>query len=206
MLEEGGAISAKGVRSMDSESEDIETLDDSADLQAHLLAQRERFLAFLDRRLGSRAEAEDLLQEAFVRGLHRLEALRDEEAVVAWFYRVLRNTLVDHYRRRASTQRKLESFAKELEAQEEPAAEVRDVLCACVLELAHNLKEAYADALRQVEVEGRPLKEYAAQAGISDNHAAVRLFRARQALRKQVLRSCGMCAKHGCLDCSCAQR
>jgi hypothetical protein len=39
--------------------------------------------------------------------------------------------------------------------------------------------------------------------GLSANNAGVRVFRARAALRSQVTRSCGSCATHGCLDCTC---
>jgi len=47
------------------------------------------------------------------------------------------------------------------------------------------------------------VKDYAIEAGISASNAAVRVFRAREALRNQVKRSCGTCAEHGGLDCSC---
>ena len=46
-------------------------------------------------------------------------------------------------------------------------------------------------------------KDVAAATGISASNAGVRVFRAREALRKQVARSCGTCAEHGCLDCTC---
>jgi DNA-directed RNA polymerase specialized sigma24 family protein len=65
------------------------------------------------------------------------------------------------------------------------------------------LKPEYADALRRIDVEGVPVKIYADEAGISANNAGVRVFRARDALRKQVARTCGTCAEHGCLDCTC---
>jgi len=47
------------------------------------------------------------------------------------------------------------------------------------------------------------VKDYADEAGISSSNAGVRIFRAREAL-KQVARSCGTCATHGCVDCTCA--
>jgi RNA polymerase sigma-70 factor (ECF subfamily) len=47
------------------------------------------------------------------------------------------------------------------------------------------------------------VKAFAEAAGITPNNASVRLFRAREALRQQLQRSCGTCAEHGCLDCSC---
>ena len=42
-----------------------------------------------------------------------------------------------------------------------------------------------------------------AEAGLTANNAGVRVFRAREALRRQVARACGTCAEHGCLDCTC---
>jgi len=49
------------------------------------------------------------------------------------------------------------------------------------------------------------VKDYADEAGISSSNAGVRSSRAREALRKQVARSCGTCATHGCVDCTCDQ-
>lgn len=168
-----------------------------------LVTNHREFLAFLQKRLGDRALAEDILQEAFVRGLHKLGTLEQDESATAWFYRILRNAVIDHHRRRSTTDRKLEAFAQELERHAEPEAEVRSAVCRCVGELAGTLKPEYAEALRRVEVDGMSVKDYAAEAGITSNNAAVRVFRAREALRKQVTRSCGTCADHGCLDCTC---
>ena len=61
----------------------------------------------------------------------------------------------------------------------------------------------YAEALRRIDVEETPVSEYAAQAGISASNAGGRVFRAREALRRQVARACGTCAEHGGLDCTC---
>lgn len=161
------------------------------------------FLSFLERRLGSRAVAEDVLQEAFSRSLDRLETLRHEESAVAWFYRVLRNAVVDYYRRRASASRALEAFSSELSRAEEPAGEVAEEVCKCVARLAGTLKPEYAEALRRIEVDGASVKSFAEEAGISSSNAGVRVFRAREALRKKVVASCGACATHGCLNCTC---
>lgn len=168
-----------------------------------LVANHRAFLDFLTRRVGDRVVAEDILQEAFARGISRVDQLRDDESIVAWFYRTLRHAVIDHHRRKASRSRTLDAFARELEASEAPTLELRDVACRCVSELATNLDPSYADALRRIEVEGTPVKDYAASLGITPNNAAVRVFRARKALRKEVERSCGTCAEHGCLDCTC---
>jgi RNA polymerase sigma-70 factor (ECF subfamily) len=172
--------------------------------RVRLLVESHRdFLGFLERRLGDRALAEDILQDAFVRGIHQLDTLHNEEAAVAWFYRVLRNAITDHHRRTASTHRKLEAFAAELQEAPSTPAETHAAVCRCVGGLAAALKPEYSEALRQVELEGRSIQDYAAEAGITSNNARVRVFRAREALRREVTRCCGSCAEHGCLDCTC---
>jgi RNA polymerase sigma-70 factor (ECF subfamily) len=167
-----------------------------------LVANHRAFLRFVERRVGSRDIAEDILQEAFGRAIDRIETVRADESIVAWFYRLLRNAVIDHYRRNDVSSRALESFATELETVV-PATDARDEICACVGKLASGLKPEYAEALQRVEVEGTPVKAFAEERGITPNNAAVRLFRAREALRRQVVASCGTCAEHGCVDCSC---
>ncbi|WP_067173712.1 RNA polymerase subunit sigma-70 [Microtetraspora niveoalba] len=50
------------------------------------------------RMLGSFDEAEDLVQEVFLRAWRRREALRDESGLRAWLYRIATNACLDHLR------------------------------------------------------------------------------------------------------------
>lgn len=168
-----------------------------------LVENHREFLHFLERRLGRRDLAEDILQEAFARGLTKLESLRDGEAVVPWFYRTLRNATVDYHRRAKTADRALAQFAEEVKTSEQPSEIMRAEVCRCVARLAETLKPEYADALRRIEVDGISVTSFADERGISKSNAAVRVFRAREALRRQVAASCGTCAEHGCLSCTC---
>lgn len=170
---------------------------------ATLVANHRAFLAFVQKRVGDRALAEDILQDAFVRGVEKFDSVRD--TAVGWFYRVLRNAITDHHRRAAVADRRHDSWVAESQALDAPDEELRGVVCSCVGELADTLKPEYAAALRRVEIDGVSVKDYAEEAGISSNNAGVRVFRAREALRKQVARACGTCADHGCLDCTCGR-
>jgi RNA polymerase sigma factor (sigma-70 family) len=171
-----------------------------------LVEGHRQFLAFLDRRLGDRALAEDILQDAFVKSLEKGDSIRDDESAVAWFYRLLRNAIIDHHRRGSVRNQALERLATEMKDAVEPPPEIHNTICACVGELAANLKPEYAEAIRRVEVEEVPVQQFASEAGISANNAAVRLFRAREALRREVKVSCGTCATHGCIDCQCKSK
>jgi RNA polymerase sigma factor (sigma-70 family) len=169
-----------------------------------LVANHRRFLAFLERRVRSREAAEDILQEAFVRGITKAPPIRDDEAITAWFYRVLRNAVVDHYRRQGAAQRAYDSVAAEMEGSVEPSdTEMFEEVCACVRELVGTLKPEYATAIQRVDLEGIAVKDYAGEQGITASNAAVRLHRAHQALKKQVTSACGTCAQHGCDRCEC---
>jgi RNA polymerase sigma factor (sigma-70 family) len=169
-----------------------------------LVENHRAFLRFLERRVQSRETAEDILQDAFGRAVMHVSTLRDEESVVAWFYRLLRNAVIDHYRRQATAGSALARFASELD-ERVPPPEVADEVCACVSRLAATLTPAYADALAEIDVGGVAVKDYATKHGLTASNAGVRVFRARQALRAQVMASCGTCAEHGCLDCSCGR-
>ena len=174
------------------------------DVIAELVQSHRELLRFVERRVGSRAEAEDILQDAFVRGVQQAGTLRDGDSSQAWFYRTLRNAVIDRFRRRGAESRAHEALAHELE-ESTPAVETQDVVCACVRALAQTLKPEYATALQRVEIDGVTVQAFASEAGISANNAAVRLHRAREALRKRVSVTCGTCAEHGCLDCTCAR-
>ena len=186
------------------EPNDTVTRSPSPEVVQVLVDNHRRFLAFVERRVGSREVAEDILQEAFVRGLARAGQLRDEDSVVAWFYRTLRNALTDHWRRRAAEQRATDRAANTGETSVPPVDdEILSAVCGCVSRMLETLKPEYADALRSVDLEEMSVKAFAEGAGITPNNASVRLHRAREALREQLRRSCGTCATHGCLDCTC---
>jgi RNA polymerase sigma factor (sigma-70 family) len=174
------------------------------ELLAVLVENRRAFLAFLERRIGHRETAEDVLHEAYARSLDKMP-LQSEDSAVAWFYRVLRNAVVDHYRRGGASERALSVLARELEKEVKPDLEERNAICRCVARLSETLKPEYALALQRIDVDGVSVQDYAVEAGITPNNAGVRVFRARQALRKRVVHWCGACAERGCIDCTCGE-
>ena len=175
-------------------------VDTTPEIAQTLAANHVRFLRFLERRVGSRDLAEEILQDAFVRGLARADSIQASESAIAWFYRLLRNALVDHHRHMDSERRALEAAARE---PVDVDGELMNTVCDCVDGLLATLKPEYAQAIRRVDMEGASVGEFAVATGITAGNAAVRVHRARQALRKRVEQSCGTCAEHACLDCEC---
>ena len=170
-----------------------------------LLQSRGRFVSFLERRAGSRAAAEEILQAAYIRALERGGDIAPGESAVTWFYRLLRNALIDRARRQS-----VETSGKERLRAEPPDesddVELRKKVCACMHDLLPNLKPEYRDLVRKVDLEEQSLPKVASESGITSNNAGVRLHRARKALKRELERTCRACAAHGCLDCTCAGR
>jgi RNA polymerase sigma-70 factor (ECF subfamily) len=180
----------------------IETTRDRAPADV-LLENHRVFLRYLEGRVGDRALAEDILQDAFARVVAHPERAPADEGIVPWFYRTLRNAAIDQFRRRGTAERAVEAFARELDVHAVPTGEMEAEICACVSRLAATLKPEYAEALQAIDVGGTAVKTFAADKGLSPGNAAVRVFRAREALRKRLTESCGTCAEHGCVDCTC---
>jgi len=172
---------------------------------ASLINQRQRFLQFVERRVRDHALAEDILQAAYARALSQQATLRVDHSASAWFYRILRNAIIDHYRHSAVEARILEFWTPEADLFTPSEGSPHSSVCHCIERALDSVRPAYSEILREVDLaeEAPGLEAFAKKSGISSGNAAVRAHRARHALKKKLLRSCGACAEAGCLDCTC---
>ncbi|HYE05430.1 MAG TPA: RNA polymerase sigma factor [Planctomycetota bacterium] len=166
-----------------------------------LLDRLDAFVGFVRKRVGDDDLAADIVQEALAKALAHEDDLRDDDRLVAWFYRILRNTIADVMSRRSHEQRRSVPVSDdgEFAASDDGMAAV----CACLGDAIRILKPEYADVLLAVELGGESTEAAAARLGITANNLKVRRHRAREALREQLQATCRMCATHGCVDCHC---
>jgi RNA polymerase sigma-70 factor (ECF subfamily) len=167
-----------------------------------LVATRDRFLAFVRARVADPQLAEDIVQDALLRAVRSLDELRDDERIVPWFYRILRNGIVDAYRRRSVREGRTVSLADELDLPEEASGAASLALCECFRPLIRGLKPDYGELIES-ELAEEPTAAAAQRLAITPNNLKVRRHRARRALRRRLEETCRVCAEHGCLDCTC---
>ncbi|MAS04180.1 MAG: RNA polymerase subunit sigma-70 [Ahrensia sp.] len=179
---------------------------DVSGLSQTLVTSRNAFLGFLMKRLGNRADAEDVLQEFCMRVLARKDQLREVDRMDAWLYAVLRSALNDHYRKSGRFSRLIDAVA--LEAQSAVVAddpvEDMDVICECVKGLVTELRPTDAELIRRIDIDNDDRAAVAAELGLRPGTLNVRLHRARAALGDALLAHCGPCCRHGFDDCSCS--
>lgn len=168
-----------------------------------LLMQRKSMVERLRGWVGDADELEDLLHDAYLKVLSAGVAPRDEERVVAWFKRVLRNAGVDRLRRSSAENRARKRWVDETRVVGCSESLPEEIACACVKDALDLVRPAYREILRRVDVDEARVTSVSRELGLTAANARVRLHRARAALRAQLLRICGVCAEHGCIPCTC---
>lgn len=171
------------------------------DTKDALVKNLRTFIAFARKRVGDAGLAEDVVQESFLKALNAARKPDRVEDSVAWFYSILRRSIIDLYRRHDARARAIERFEKQLPEQPTPADE-REI-CACLRRLLPLLPESYREVIELSDLNSGSPAEVAARLGVSRNNLAARLHRARKQLRSLLEKNCGACSKHGCADCAC---
>src|SRR5918993_4465693 len=130
----------------------------------------DRLRAFITRRVGSASDAEDILQDVFLRIHRHAGSLQRQERLVSWLFQVTRNAIVDYYRAPVRRRELPAGAAPDLEAAGYHAQDgvddsdvaspaVRRELAACLGPMMAQLSPLYREAVRGVDLEGLPQQE-----------------------------------------------
>ena len=160
-----------------------------SDWQQSLAEEANRFIWFVSKRVKSQELAEDLFQDAFVKALQSDAGPSDEEKAHAWFYRILRNVIIDSYRANAADQRKLSSWERDADIFLADK-EIKKLCCDYENFFVDKLKPEHAEILRALDLGDTTIAAYAQDHGISEGNVRVKRHRARAALKKAILDVC----------------
>jgi RNA polymerase sigma-70 factor, ECF subfamily len=158
-----------------------------------------RLHGFIARRVASDADADDILQEVFLRIHRHAGAVERRERLTSWLFQVTRNAIIDYYR--ATERRELPAGAlSDLEgvgddatgsgeaSDAEPAAHRE--LATCLRPMIERLPPLYREAVTLIDLEGLPQKAAAERAGLSLSGMKSRVQRGRQALGELMQECC----------------
>ena len=162
---------------------------------------RARLLRFVERRVRSRADAEDIVQAVFAQAAAHRADLRHGDRLVPWLFRITRNAIADYYR--AGGRDPLAGAVPETGVRGEPLEELpadepesddraSAALARCMTPMLESLAPAYRDALRQVELENRRQVDVARELGIPISTLKSRVQRGRVMLRAAFVECCAI--------------
>jgi len=124
------------------------------------------------------AQAEDVVQEALLRGWRAFPRLRERAAAKAWLFSIVRNEFLRAVGSRAPAAESLEDLELPDERGDHFGLEMREALAA--------LPAAYAEPLALQVLGGFSCAEIADMIGATEGATMTRLTRARQALKRLV--------------------
>lgn len=189
-------------------SQDVKSQDGGVSLEALRSGDRAAFARFVEvfspqvyrlalKMLGDAQDAEDVLQETFMKALRSLPSFEGRSSLSTWLYRIALNESLMALRRRKPDTVSIDQETEGEEGEKEPV-QVVDWCCLPENELLDGEARVFLDqavqklspALRSVfilrDIEGLPVRDTAEALKISEPAVKTRLLRARLQLREEL--------------------
>jgi RNA polymerase sigma-70 factor, ECF subfamily len=166
-------------------TEKVEVVDETAELWEEFGGTLKRFIA---RRVRNEHDAEDLLQEVFLRAHVAFYKVEDKGRARPWLYRIAANVVADHYR---SKRVAIPPVVPHERAEDATDLEnLNGEVLPCLVSAIGELPDGYRSALTLADLEGRTQKEVAEELGLSLSGTKSRIQRARSKLKAALLSCC----------------
>lgn len=160
----------------------------------------DRLRAFISRRVDSAADAEDILQDVFLRIHRHAGSLEHQERLISWLFQVTRNAITDYYRAPVRRRELLAGAPPDLEQTavqarawiedgDEVPGEAGRELAHCLRPMLSRLPPHYREAVTLIDLEGLSQQDAAIQVGLSLSGMKSRVQRGRRAL-EDVMHDC----------------
>ena len=133
---------------------------------------------------GNAEEAEDILQEGFIKIYKKLSSFRSEGSFEGWVRRIFVNTAIEHFRRKKYLQPVTEKEESTIEGNY--LSVLDDLAERDILELVRQLSPGYRTVFNMYVVEGYTHKEIGEIMGISEGTSKSQLSRAKVILQDMV--------------------
>lgn len=141
---------------------------------------------FIALKVNSKDDADDILQDIFIRIHNKIGTLKSELKLESWIYQITRNAIIDYYRSRKEKVELPESLTEYNSFENEAIKRISP----SILKMIEELPFAYKEALTLTEYEGMKQAQLANKLGVSLSGAKSRVQRARRLLKQMLLDCC----------------
>lgn len=149
-------------------------------------------LAFIRKRISNKEDAEDILQNVYIKLHENIHTLRDEEKITSWIYQITRNTINECYRKcyRIKTTDFSDEVKDEVALDCCEESNLNNEVSETIKRFILLLPEHYQEILRLYEFEGLSHKEIADRFNITVNTSKSKVRRGKERLRKLLDQCC----------------
>ena len=131
-------------------------------------------------------EAEDILQEGFIKVFLNLKNYRHEGSLEGWIRRTMINTAINQYKKNIRAMKELD--IQEMEIRDEKVEDVLDQMAAQeIIGYVQDLPPGYRIVFNLNVIEGYTHKKIGEMLNISENTSKSQLFRAKNALKRKII-------------------
>lgn len=148
---------------------------------------------FVSNRINNQADAEDVVQQVFIKINDHIDDLKDDQKLTSWIYQIARNSMVDYFRKEKWNDELLDQHQTTDEYDEPDLAQE---VIACFESVIQQLPEKYKVALELSMLKGISQKELSEQLGISYSGAKSRVQRGREMLKELLTGCCHIESDH----------
>ena len=155
--------------------------------------------AFIAKRVANEAEADDIVQDVWLKMQRGLDGLKDRSRLVSWVYQIARHAIIDHYRAPGRGREMPAGLAADLESYQssssrqtasEESGQLRRARAGCLRPMIDRLSGEYQQAVVLVDLEGITQQAAAAQLGLSLSGMKSRVQRGRRQLKGMMEACC----------------
>jgi RNA polymerase sigma-70 factor (ECF subfamily) len=145
-------------------------------------------LGFIKARINDTDLAEDILQDVFIKIHLNIKSLTEDSNLASWIYRITRNAIIDHYRKKKVVLYKEtleESLPEELE-------EVKPDFSNCLKSFVNGLADKDKEAIEKTVFGDLSQKDYAKEIDLSYTATKSRVQRAKEKLKAAFVKCCAL--------------
>ncbi len=136
-------------------------------------------------------DAEDVLQEAFIKIHSKIDSLDDDRKLQSWVYQTTRNTINDYYRSKKRLIGNSDNSAPvDIDTAPDQHDHVVDNLSQCLGPLINELSENHKEAIHLSEIHGLKHSEIAEKLNLSLTAVKSRVRRGKQELMERFIDHC----------------
>ena len=149
----------------------------------------DRLKGFILKRVRNRHDAEDILQDVFIKIHNGINKLEEKDKLQSWVYQITRNKIIDYYRRQTDVTVSSE-ISEDIVDESIPSQMNNKEIASCLKPMIDQIPEKYKQAVTLTEINGLTQKEMAEKLGLSLSGAKSRVQRGRDKLKELLLECC----------------
>ncbi len=146
-------------------------------------------LHFVMKKVSNQHDAEDILQEIYLKVYQNLERVQDQSKLRSWLYQVTRNAIIDYYRSKKAPAMDVDQIQL-MAPEEDPTFNENGVITGCLNDFLFTLPEKDQEIIQLHNQDGLKHKEISEKLDISVSTSKMRLKRAKEKLKTVLVDCC----------------